>query len=284
MEYIGEPGAGVRTLIRAVAVLVNKANLLPDAELRRVVELEVRGLLKEHGYPGDAIPVVFGSSLNSLAGAPDKAVESLLEALKTSFEAPRSPWAQPFLLPIEDVFTLRDGRTVLTGKVERGSVVPGDEVDLVGPDGARTVTVGTIEQFRTSLSRAEAGDNIGIELRGMGRRESAGRGHVLAAPGSIAPHTEFEALLYIRPEEQVGKPIDFPSTREGRFMFRTAERSGSIPGLHAGGVDLHRSRAGLATATVRLTEPVPFEEGQGFLMRDRTGSGVAEGVITRIVA
>ncbi|MGW1077353.1 GTP-binding protein [Streptomyces sp. NPDC002537] len=349
MEYIGEPGTGVRTLIRAVAratghdepretrstpfdwpdyttgamklvwalphdivlvisavdgvtsatrelvglarqvgvrqvaVFVNKADLLPDTELRQVVELEIRGLLKEHGYPGDATPVVFGSSLNSLTGAQDRAVESLLTALKTSFEAPRSPLAQPFLLLVEDVFALRDGRTVLTGKVERGAVLPGDELELVGPGGTRTVTVTTIEQFRASLGHAKAGDNIGMELRGMDRREDAGRGHVLAKPGSIAPHTEFEAVLYIRPEEQVGKPIVFPSTREGRFMFRTAERLGSIPALRAGGVDLHWSRAGLATATVRLTEPVPLEEKQRFLMRDRTGSGVAEGVITRIV-
>ncbi|MBT2382133.1 EF-Tu/IF-2/RF-3 family GTPase [Streptomyces sp. ISL-11] len=190
---------------------------------------------------------------------------------------------EPFLMPVEDVFVLSDGRTVLTGRIERGTVRIGDEVELLGGDGVtRTVQVTAIERFRDWVERATAGENVGLRLRGVEGREDAERGQVLAAPGSIGAHTEFEARVCIRPEEEVGRAIAFPSTREGRFMFRTADSQGEILTLHRDGEELHHASPGLATLTARLPVPVPLEPGLHFLMRDRTGSGVADGVVTRV--
>ncbi len=187
-------------------------------------------------------------------------------------------------MPVEDLFTLRDGRTVVTGRVERGRVRPGDALELVGLRAGRTHTVTAVERFGASTAGAEAGDNVALQLRGVDRREHAERGQVLATPGSVAARSEFEALVHIRSEEEVGRAIAFPTTRQGRFMLRTADLQGEILALRAGHEDLREARPGLATMTVRLSEAVPLERALRLTMRDRTGSGVADGVVTRVLA
>ncbi|MEU2512064.1 EF-Tu/IF-2/RF-3 family GTPase [Streptomyces syringium] len=255
-----------------VAVFVSKTDLVPDPELHAVVELEVRGLLDDCGYPAGAVPVVFGSALTPEQGC----VEALLSAVEATFATRRNRAAEPFLMPAEDVFGLPCGRTVMTGRVERGTVRIGDELELVGGGPVRTVTVTAMEKFRVSVGRAEAGENVGLRLRGIEGCDDAERGQVLTMPGSVGAYREFEAWVRIRPEEAVGRAITFPSTREGRFLFRAMDVHGEILTLEGDG------GPGLATLTARLPAPVPLEPGLRFTMRDRTGSGVADGVVTRV--
>ena len=270
---------GVPNLI----VFMNKCDMVDDAELLDLVEMEVRELLSSYGYPGDDIPVIRGSALNALnADSADdpacKPILDLLDACDTYFPEPKRDIDHPFLMPIEDVFSISGRGTVVTGRVERGVIKVGDEVEIVGVhDTAKTTCTG-VEMFHKLLDQGQAGDNIGVLLRGT-KRDEVERGQVLAAPKSITPHKKFTAEVYVLSKEEGGRHTSFLSGYRPQFYFRTTDVTGVITLAE----DVQMVMPGdNATFNVELICPIAMEKGLRFAIREG-GRTVGAGVVTEIV-
>jgi len=266
-----------------MVVFLNKADMVDDEELLELVELEVRELLDEYDFPGDDIPIVAGSALQALESSGDPSNEvcqpiiELMQAVDEFIPQPERDVDLPFLMPIEDIFTISGRGTVVTGRVERGRVNVGDPIHIIGlRDTEETVCTG-VEMFRKLLDSGEAGDNIGALLRGI-ERESVERGQVLAAPGSVSPHTKFEAEAYILSKEEGGRWTPFFTGYRPQFYFRTTDVTGQ---MHLPeGVEMVMPGDNIQI-TVELTKPIAMEEGLRFAIREG-GHTVGAGVVSKI--
>ena len=272
--------------VKSMVVFLNKVDMMDDPELLELVELELRELLTKYGYPGDEVPIIRGSArlaLESPSTDPDapeyKCIWELIEALDNYIPEPVRDVDKPFLMPIEDVFSIKGRGTVVTGRVERGKVKVGDEVELIGyrPEPIRTVVTG-VEMFRKVLDYGQAGDNIGCLLRGVEKKDVR-RGMVLAAPGSIKPHTEFEAEVYVLKKEEGGRHTPFFSGYRPQFYIRTMDVTGEI--RLPEGVEMAMPGDNLRLR-VKLIVPVALEPGSRFAIREG-GKTVGAGVITKII-
>ena len=268
-----------------MVVYLNKVDMMEDEELLDLVELEVRELLTDYEFPGDEVPVVRGSALAALesgsedAGSPEYgSILELMSAVDEYVPTPPRPVEQPFLMPIEDVFGIKGRGTVATGRIERGVVNSGEEVEIVGVKETRTTVVTGVEMFKKTLSTGEAGDNVGCLLRGIDREEIA-RGQVLAAPGSITPHTAFEAEVYILSKEEGGRHSPFFSGYRPQFYIRTTDVTGEI-GLPEG-VEMAMPGDNVRMS-VRLISPIALEEGLRFAIREG-GRTVGAGAVASIL-
>jgi elongation factor Tu len=256
--------------------------MVEDAELLDLVELEVRELLSKYEFPGDKIPIVRGSALMALEGKDPKlgkeAILELMKAVDESIPQPTRPKDKPFLMPIEDVFTISGRGTVVTGRVERGIVKVNEEVEIVGIKATVKTTVTGVEMFRKLLDSGEAGDNIGALLRGT-KREDVERGQVLAAPGSITPHTKFKAEAYILNKEEGGRHTPFFSNYRPQFYFRTTDVTGSV--VLPEGTEMVMPGDNIAME-VHLISPIAMDEGLRFAIREG-GRTVGAGVVAKII-
>jgi len=265
-----------------VIVYMNKADQVDDEELLELVEMEVRELLSSYDFPGDDIPIITGSALKALEGDTSDigvpSIEKLLEALDEYIPVPDRPVDQPFLMPIEDVFSISGRGTVVTGRIERGMVKVGDEIEIVGiKDTAKTTCTG-VEMFRKLLDSGEAGDNVGVLLRGT-KREEVERGQVLCKPGSITPHTKFEAEVYVLSKEEGGRHTPFFSNYRPQFYFRTTDVTGACDLPE--GVEMVMPGDNIKM-TVSLIAPIAMEDGLRFAIREG-GRTVGAGVVSKII-
>ncbi len=270
--------------VPAIVVFLNKVDAVSDPELVDLVEAEVRELLTKYGFPGNEVPVIRGSALKALEAqsVDDEAVKpifQLLEALDTYIPLPTRDKDKPFLMPIEDIFTIEGRGTVVTGRVERGTIKVNDEVEIVGyTPTIKTIATG-VEMFNKTLEEGVAGDNIGILLRGT-KKEEVRRGQVVAKPGSITPHTEFEAEVYVLSKDEGGRHTPFFSGYKPQFFIRAADVTGEIALKE--GVEMVMPGDN-ATFKVKLIVPVAIEEKQKFAIREG-GKTVGAGVVTKIIA
>ncbi len=263
-----------------IVVFLNKCDLVDDAELLDLVELEVRELLAKYEYPGDDVPVVRGSALRALegeAGAVAKIWE-LLEALDRHVPIPEREVDKPFLMPVEDVFSITGRGTVATGRIERGKVKVGDEVEMVGFGTDKRAVVTGVEMFRKLLDEGQAGDNVGLLLRGIEKQEIE-RGMVLAKQGSITPHTVFDAEVYVLTKEEGGRHTPFFKGYRPQFYFRTTDVTGTVE--LPGGVEMVMPGDNTKMA-IELITPIAMEEGLRFAIREG-GRTVGAGVVTKIL-
>ena len=263
-----------------MVVFLNKCDMVDDPELLDLVEMEVRELLSEYGFDGDNTPIIRGSALKALEGDADaeKAIYDLMDAVDNWIETPERDTDKPFLMPIEDVFTITGRGTVVTGRVERGQLRLNDEVEIVGlKDTQKTVVTG-IEMFRKSLDYAESGDNAGVLLRGISR-EDVERGQVLAKPGSVTPHTKFKAQVYVLTKEEGGRHTPFFSNYRPQFYFRTTDVTGVIELPE--GVEMVMPGDNVEM-TVELIAPIAIENGTKFSIREG-GRTVGSGSISEII-
>ena len=266
--------------VPAMVVFLNKVDMVDDPELLDLVEMEVRDLLTSYGFPGDEIPFIRGSALAALEGKPEgeKAINELMAAVDSYIPQPARDLDRPFLMPIEDVFSISGRGTVVTGRIERGIVNVGDEIEIVGIKDTQKTTCTGVEMFRKLLDRGQAGDNVGILLRGT-KREDVERGQVLAKPGAITPHTEFESEIYVMNKEEGGRHTPFFSNYRPQFYFRTTDVTGEIA-LPAG---KEMVMPGDNTKlTVKLIHPIAMEEGLRFAIREG-GRTVGAGVVAKII-
>ena len=268
--------------VPALVVFMNKVDQVDDEELLELVEMEVRELLSSYDFPGDDIPIIKGSALAAIedgdAAIGADAIRELMAAVDEAVPQPDRPIDLPFLMPIEDVFTISGRGTVVTGRVERGIVKTGDEIEIVGiHDTSKTVCTG-VEMFRKILDRGEAGDNVGCLLRGIGR-EDVERGQVLAAPGSIDPHTKFSCECYILTKEEGGRHTPFFSNYRPQFYFRTTDVTGSVE--LPDGTEMVMPGDNISMQ-VNLIAPIAMDEGLRFAIREG-GRTVGAGVVTGIV-
>jgi elongation factor Tu len=268
-----------------IVVFMNKVDMVDDPELLDLVELEVRELLSKYGFPGDEIPVVRGSALKALeSGSNDpnseeyKPIQELLDALDSYIPEPERAIDKPFLMPIEDVFTISGRGTVVTGRVERGIIKVGDEVEIVGFRETRKTVATGVEMFRKILDEGRAGDNIGVLLRGIGKDEVE-RGMVLAKPGSITPHTKFKAEVYILTKEEGGRHTPFFNGYRPQFYFRTTDVTGVIKLPEGVEMVMPGDNVNLS---VELIAPIAMEEGLRFAIREG-GRTVGAGVVTEVL-
>ncbi|GEQ34018.1 elongation factor Tu [Marinilactibacillus psychrotolerans] len=263
-----------------IVVFLNKVDMVDDEELLELVEMEVRDLLSEYDFPGDDIPVVAGSALKALEGDEEyeQKILDLMEAVDTYIPAPERSSDKPFMMPVEDVFSITGRGTVATGRVETGQVSVGDEVEVIGIKDTAKTTVTGVEMFRKLLDYAEAGDNIGALLRGMSR-EDVERGQVLAKPGSITPHTKFDAEVYVLSKEEGGRHTPFFSNYRPQFFFRTTDVTGIVE-LNEGTEMVMPGDN--TTMTVSLIAPIAVEDGTKFTIREG-GRTVGAGVVTKII-
>jgi elongation factor Tu len=263
-----------------IVVFMNKTDQVDDDELLDLVELEVRELLAEYEFPGDDIPVVRGSALKALEGDAGEAahVSELMEAVDSYIPEPVREMEKPFLMPIEDVFSITGRGTVVTGRVEQGMLNVGDEVEIVGLRELQKTTVTGVEMFRKLLDEAQAGDNVGLLLRGVGK-EDVERGQVIALPGSITPHTEFEAQTYVLTKDEGGRHNPFFDGYRPQFYFRTTDVTGevSLPG----GTEMVMPGDN-TEMTVVLGKPIAMDEGLRFAIREG-GRTVGAGRVTKIL-
>jgi elongation factor Tu len=268
--------------VPALVVFMNKTDMVDDPELLDLVEMEIRDLLTLYQYPGDDIPVIRGSALCALEGRdPEKgaeAIKKLMDAVDASIPQPERPKDRPFLMPIEDVFSISGRGTVVTGRVERGIVKVGEEVEIVGLHPTTKTVVTGVEMFRKLLDQGEAGDNIGALLRGT-KREEVERGQVLAAPGSITPHTDFEAEAYILTKEEGGRHTPFMTNYRPQFYFRTTDVTGMV--YLKEGVEMVMPGDNIAMK-VELIAPIAMDEGLRFAIREG-GRTVGAGVVSKIL-
>ena len=268
--------------VPALVVFMNKVDMVDDPELLDLVELEVRELLKSYQFPGDDIPVIRGSALMALedksAEQGEQAVLKLMAEVDRYIPQPTRDKDKPFLMPIEDVFSISGRGTVVTGRVERGVIKVGEEIEIVGLKATAKTVVTGVEMFRKLLDQGEAGDNIGALLRGVGR-EDVERGQVLAKPGSITPHTNFEAEAYILTKEEGGRHTPFFTNYRPQFYFRTTDVTGVVT-LPAGTEMVMPGDN--ARMTVELIQPIAMDEGLRFAIREG-GRTVGAGVVTKIV-
>ena len=263
-----------------IVVFMNKCDLVDDEELLELVEMEIRELLSEYGFDGDETPVIKGSALKALEGdaAWTAKIDELMEAVDTYIEAPVRDTDKPFLMPVEDVFTITGRGTVVTGRVERGTLKLNDEVEIVGLKDTKKVVVTGIEMFRKQLDYAESGDNAGVLLRGVSR-DDVERGQVLAKPGTVTPHTKFKAQVYVLSKEEGGRHTPFFSNYRPQFYFRTTDVTGVIE-LPAG-VEMVMPGDNIEM-TVELISPIAIEAGTKFSIREG-GRTVGSGNISEIV-
>lgn len=268
--------------VPALVVFMNKMDMVDDSELADLVELEVRELLSSYGFPGDDIPIIRGSALCALEDRNvelgKEAILRLMEAVDSYIPQPERAKDRPFLMPIEDVFSISGRGTVVTGRVERGVIKVGEEAEIIGIKPTVKTTVTGVEMFRKLLDQGEAGDNIGALLRGT-KREEVERGQVLAAPGSIMPHTKFEAEAYILTKEEGGRHTPFFTNYRPQFYFRTTDVTGMV---HlAAGTEMVMPGDNISM-TVELIAPIAMDEGLRFAIREG-GRTVGAGVVSKIL-
>ncbi|TCZ76746.1 elongation factor Tu, partial [Lysobacter sp. N42] len=263
-----------------IVVFMNKCDMVDDEELLELVEMEVRELLSEYEFPGDDLPVIQGSALKALEGdeAWEKKIVELAEALDSYIPEPERDIDKPFLMPIEDVFSISGRGTVVTGRVERGIVNTGDEVEIVGIKDTTKTTVTGVEMFRKLLDEGRAGENIGALLRGT-KREEIQRGQVLAKPGTITPHTKFEAEVYVLSKEEGGRHTPFFKGYRPQFYFRTTDVTGAVQLPE--GVEMVMPGDNVKFV-VDLIAPIAMDEGLRFAIREG-GRTVGAGVVSKIV-
>ncbi|HHM05453.1 MAG TPA: elongation factor Tu [Gammaproteobacteria bacterium] len=265
-----------------IVVYLNKADMVDDAELLELVEMEVRELLDKYEFPGDDTPVIVGSALKALEGDGSEigvpSILKLMEAMDEYIPEPERPIDQPFLMPIEDVFSISGRGTVVTGRVERGIVKVGDEIEIVGLKETQKTTVTGVEMFRKLLDEGRAGDNVGVLLRGT-KRDEVERGQVLAKPGSITPHTEFEAEVYVLSKEEGGRHTPFFNGYRPQFYFRTTDVTGSVDLPEGTEMVMPGDNVSIK---VKLIGPIAMEEGLRFAIREG-GRTVGAGVVSKII-
>ncbi|MBE7565465.1 elongation factor Tu [Acidithiobacillus thiooxidans] len=265
-----------------IVVFLNKADMVDDAELLELVEMEVRELLSKYDFPGDDIPVIIGSALKALEGDQsdigEPAIFKLADALDSYIPLPERPVDKPFLMPIEDVFSISGRGTVVTGRIERGIVKVGDEIEIIGiRDTAKSIVTG-VEMFRKILDQGQAGDNVGVLLRGT-KKDDVERGQVLAKPGSIKPHTRFEAEVYVLSKEEGGRHTPFFNGYRPQFYFRTTDVTGAVELPE--GVEMVMPGDNVLFK-VALIAPIAMEEGLRFAVREG-GRTVGAGVVSKVV-
>ncbi len=266
--------------VPAIVVYLNKTDMVSDPEILELVEMEVRDLLTKYGYPGDEVPVIKGSSLKATQDDPEaiKAIEDLMKAVDEYIPEPVRELDKPFLMPVEDVFTISGRGTVVTGKVERGVLKVNEEVEIVGVKATRKTVATGIEMFRKSLDTAQAGDNTGILLRGI-NKEDVERGQVLAKPGTVTPHTDFEAEIYVLTKEEGGRHTPFFKGYRPQFYIRTTDVTGELELPE--GVEMVMPGDNIKIKA-KLIYPIALEEGVKFAIREG-GHTVGAGVITKII-
>jgi len=270
--------------VPAMVVFLNKVDMVDDEELLDLVELEVRELLSQYGFPGDEIPVIRGSALEAMEHSDDpehpacKCVLELMEAVDNYIPTPERDVDKPFLMPVEDVFSITGRGTVATGRVERGRIKVGDPVEIVGIRETQKTVVTGVEMFRKTLDEGQAGDNIGVLLRGIDKREVM-RGQVIAAPGTITPHTKFYAEVYVLKKEEGGRHTPFFSGYRPQFYLRTTDVTGTIKLPE--GVEMVMPGDNVQME-VELITPIAIEEGLRFAIREG-GRTVGAGVVTKII-
>jgi len=268
--------------VPALCVFMNKVDQVDDEELLELVEMEIRELLSSYDFPGDDIPIVRGSALAALEDSNEtigrEAVKALMEAVDAYIPQPERPKDQPFLMPIEDVFSISGRGTVVTGRIERGIVNVGEEIEIVGlKDTVKTTCTG-VEMFRKLLDQGEAGDNVGVLLRGT-KREDVERGQVLCKPGSIKPHTEFKCEAYVLTKDEGGRHTPFFSNYRPQFYFRTTDVTGSVELPE--GTEMVMPGDNIAM-TVTLIAPIAMDEGLRFAIREG-GRTVGAGVVATVI-
>jgi len=268
--------------VPALVVYMNKVDQVDDAEILELVELEIRELLSSYGFDGDNIPVIPGSALAALEGRDDnigkESIIALMNAVDTAIPQPPRPTDKPFLMPVEDVFSISGRGTVVTGRVETGIVKVGDEVEVIGlKDTQKTVVTG-VEMFRKLLDQGEAGDNIGALVRGL-KREDVERGQVLAKPGSVTPHTEFSAEVYVLSKDEGGRHTPFFANYRPQFYFRTTDVTGEV--VLPEGTEMVMPGDNVALS-VKLIAPIAMDEGLRFAIREG-GRTVGAGVVAKII-
>ena len=265
-----------------IVVYMNKADMVDDAELLELVEMEVRDLLNSYKFPGDDTPIVTGSALKALEGDTSDigvpSIEKLVAAMDDYIPVPERPVDLPFLMPIEDVFSISGRGTVVTGRVERGKVVVGEEVEIVGIRPTTKTTCTGVEMFRKLLDEGRAGDNVGVLLRGT-KREEVERGQVLCKPGSVTPHTHFEAEVYVLSKEEGGRHTPFFNNYRPQFYFRTTDVTGAVE--LPKGVEMVMPGDNVKIE-VKLINPIAMEEGLRFAIREG-GRTVGAGVVAKII-
>lgn len=266
--------------VPAVVVFLNKVDMMDDPELLDLVEVEIRELLNKYGFPGDKTPIIRGSALKALNGDPEsiKQIEELMKQVDEFIPTPARELDKPFLMPVEDVFSIKGRGTVVTGKIERGVVKVNEEIEIVGIKDTRKVVVTGVEMFRKTLDQGQAGDNVGLLLRGI-EREDVERGQVLAAVGSVTPHTEFESEVYILTKEEGGRHTPFFTGYRPQFYVRTTDVTGEVT-LPAN-VEMVMPGDNVKF-TVKLLTPIALEEGLRFAIREG-GQTVGAGVVNKVL-
>jgi elongation factor Tu len=268
--------------VPAIVVFLNKVDLVDDEELLELVELEVRELLSKYDFPGDDIPIIKGAASEAMNDPKDeeksKCIVELMEAIDSYIPEPERDVDQAFQMSIEDVFSIKGRGTVGTGRIDRGIVKVGDPVEIVGLGETRKTTVTGVEMFNKTLESGQAGDNVGVLLRGVEKTELE-RGHVLAAPGSITPHTKFEAQVYVLTKEEGGRHSPFFSGYRPQFYFRTTDVTGSLELL--GGAEMCMPGDNVELK-VELGKPIAMDEGLRFAVREG-GRTVGSGVVIKVV-
>ena len=268
--------------VPSLVVFMNKVDQVDDEELLELVEMEIRELLSSYDFPGDDIPIVKGSALSALEDSNETtgkaAILELMEAVDAYIPQPERPKDQPFLMPIEDVFSISGRGTVVTGRIERGIVNVGEEIEIVGLKETQKTTCTGVEMFRKLLDQGEAGDNVGVLLRGT-KREEVERGQVLCKPGSIAPHTEFKCEAYVLTKDEGGRHTPFFSNYRPQFYFRTTDVTGSV--VLPEGTEMVMPGDNIAM-TVTLIAPIAMDEGLRFAIREG-GRTVGSGVVSKII-
>jgi len=265
-----------------IVVYLNKADMVDDPELLELVEMEVRDLLSSYEFPGDDTPIITGSALKALEGDTgelgSQSIEKLIAAMDEYIPMPERPVDQPFLMPIEDVFSISGRGTVVTGRIERGKIKVGDEIEIVGIRDTQKTTCTGVEMFRKLLDDGQAGDNVGVLLRGT-KRDEVERGQVLCIPGSITPHTKFEAEVYVLGKDEGGRHTPFFNGYRPQFYFRTTDVTGAVDLQEGTEMVMPGDNTKL---TVNLINPIAMEEGLRFAIREG-GRTVGAGVVSKII-
>ncbi|HLC38651.1 MAG TPA: elongation factor Tu [Patescibacteria group bacterium] len=263
-----------------IVVFINKVDQVSDPELIDLVEEEIRDLLTKYKYPGDKTPIIRGSALKALEGdaEAEKSIEELLKAMDDFIPDPKRETDKPFLMPVEDVFSIKGRGTVVTGKIERGIVKVGEELEIIGLHPTKKTTVTGVEMFRKSLNEGQAGDNVGVLLRSI-ERDQVERGQVLAKPSSITPHTEFEAEVYVLTKEEGGRHTPFFKGYKPQFYIRTTDVTGEVELSEGTEMVMPGDTTNLK---IKLIQPVAIEEKMRFAIREG-GKTVGAGVVTKVI-
>ena len=268
--------------VPALVVFLNKVDLVDDPELLELVEMEIRDLLNKYDFDGDNVPVIYGSASEAMNNPDDpeknKCIQELMESLDSYVPEPEREVDKPFLMPVEDVFSIKGRGTVGTGRIERGEVHVGEEIEIVGLVDTRKTTVTGVEMFNKTLNDGQAGDNVGCLLRGVEKKDLE-RGQVLAKPGSITPHTKFEGEVYVLTKEEGGRHTPFFTGYRPQFYFRTTDITGALKLL--GGAEMCMPGDNI-TVEVEILAPIAMEEGLRFAVREG-GRTVGAGVVTKIL-